>query len=169
MFFFTEHHCLRWFFNGFATTGPSPMNVFFPILTIDIDGFSMVFPKFRYDGRRWFWPIKETKKARIHKILHSIKTQEYNRKARRGRNAFTSTELRIVHDFTVGCLTFARILLPLQSVNDFLWHHHHWIEWFRPTIEINGFLMVLGSDNHWQRWFSVVVHHWSNDGMAVEV
>ena len=86
--------------------------------------------------------------------------------ARRGTNAFTFTELRIVHVLTVGCLTFAQILLPSQSVNDFLWHHHHWMEWFRPTIEINGFSMVLGSCNHWKRWFSMVFHHWSNDGMV---
>ena len=92
--------------------------------------------------------------------------QDYNHKARRGTNAFTFTELRIVHVFTVGCLTFAQILLPLQTVNDFLWHHHHWMEWFRPTIEINGFSMVLGSGNHWKRWFSMVFHHWSNDGMV---
>ena len=26
--------------------------------------------------------------------------------------------------------------------------------------------MVLGSGNHWFRWFSMVVHHWSNDGMV---
>ena len=30
------------------------------------------------------------------------------------------------------------------------------MEWFRPTIEINGFSMVLGSGNHWKRWFSMV-------------
>ena len=51
--------------------------------------------------------------------------QDYNHMARRGTNALTFTELRIVHVFTVGCLTFAQILLPLQTVNDFLWHHHH--------------------------------------------
>ena len=82
--------------------------------------------------------------------------QDYNHKARRGTNAFTFTELRIIHVFTVGCLTFAQILLPLQTVNDFLWHHHHWMEWFWPTIEINGFSMVLGSGNHWKRRFSMV-------------
>ena len=73
---------------------------------------------------------------------------------------------RIVHNFTVGCFTFARILLPLQSFNYFLGHHRHRMEWFWPTIEINGFSMVLGSDNHWKRWFSMVFHHWSNDGMV---
>ena len=41
--------------------------------------------------------------------------QDYNHKARRGTNAFTFTELRIVHVFTVGCLTFAQILLPFKS------------------------------------------------------
>ena len=30
------------FFNGFTVPGPSPLNVFYK-LTIDIDGFSMVF------------------------------------------------------------------------------------------------------------------------------
>ena len=92
--------------------------------------------------------------------------QDYNHKAKWGTNAFILTELRILHVFTVGCSTFAQILLPLQTVNDLLWHHHHWMEWFRPTIQINGFSMVLGSDNHWKRWFSMVFHHWSNDGMV---
>ena len=86
---------------------------------------------------------------RNHKIFHFIKTQDYNHKARRGTNAFTFTELKIVHVFTVGCLTFAQILLPLQTVNDFLWHHHHRMEWLWATIEINGFSMVLRSENHW--------------------
>ena len=40
------------------------------------------------------------------------------------------------------------------------------MEWFRPTIEINGFSMVLGSGNHWKRWISMVFHHWSKDGMV---
>ena len=42
--------------------------------------------------------------------------------------AFTSAEFRVAHDFRVGCLTFARNLLPLQSFNDFLGHYHH-CEW----------------------------------------
>ena len=46
--------------------------------------------------------------------------QDYNHMARGETNAFTVTELRIFHVFTVGCLTFAQILLPLQTVNDFL-------------------------------------------------
>ena len=43
-----------------------------------------------------------------------IKTQNYKDKERRG---ITYKELRIVHYFTVGCLTFVRILLPSQSFN----------------------------------------------------
>ena len=43
MFFFPRHHCHRWFFNGFTSPGPSPLNVFYRS-TIDIDGFPMVFP-----------------------------------------------------------------------------------------------------------------------------
>ena len=26
--------------------------------------------------------------------------------------------------------------------------------------------MVLGSGNHWKQWFSMVFHHWSNNGMV---
>ena len=40
------------------------------------------------------------------------------------------------------------------------------MEWFGATIGFNGFSMVLGSGNHWFRWFSMVVHHWSADGMV---
>ena len=43
MFFFPRHHCHRWFFNGFIIPGTSPLNVFYRS-TIEIDGFSMVFP-----------------------------------------------------------------------------------------------------------------------------
>ena len=34
------------------------------------------------------------------------------------------------------------------------------------TIDINGFLLVLGSFNHWFQWFSMVRDHWWNDGMV---
>ena len=40
------------------------------------------------------------------------------------------------------------------------------IEWLEATIGNNGFPMVFGSCNHWQRWFSMAVHHWSDDGMV---
>ena len=65
--------------------------------------------------------------------------------------------------FVVGCLTFARIWLPLRSFNDFLLHHHHWMEWFEPIIEINGFCF-------WQplvTMFFMVVHHPYNNGMVI--
>ena len=61
---------------------------------------------------------------------------------------------------------FDHILLPLQSFNGFQRHHHRWMEWFGTTIGFNGFSMVFESANHWFRWFSMVVHHWSNDGMV---
>ena len=77
--------------------------------------------------------------------------------ARRGTNAFTFTELRIVHVFTVGCLTFAQILLPLQTVF-----------YGTITIEWNGLghplrsmvfrwfwgLASIGKDGF--RWFSTI-------------
>ena len=40
--FFSGHHCLQWFFNGFDNVGPSPLNVF-EGPTIGVNGFSMVF------------------------------------------------------------------------------------------------------------------------------
>ena len=141
-------------FDGFSMVLLQPEHhhwMFFPRLTIDINGFSKVFSKFRCDGQRWFWPIKkDLKKARYHKIFHFFKMQKYNDEERRGMKGFqfTSAELKIVHDFTPGCLTFTQILLPLQRFINFLGHHHHWMEWFWPTIEINGFSMVLGSRNH---------------------
>ena len=58
------------------------------------------------------------------------------------------------------------ILLPLQNFNGFERHHHHWMEWLGATIGFNGFSMVLGSGNHWFRWFLMVVYHWSDDGMV---
>ena len=58
------------------------------------------------------------------------------------------------------------ILLPLQSFNGFQRHHHRWMEWFGTTIGFNRFSMVFESANHWFRWFSMVVHHWSSDGMV---
>ena len=61
----------------------------------------------------------------------------------------------------------SHILLPLQNFNGFQRHHHHWMEWLGATIGFNGFFMVLGSGNHWFRWFSMVVHHWSDDGMVI--
>ena len=58
------------------------------------------------------------------------------------------------------------ILLPSPSFNGFQRHHHHWMEWFGATIGFNGFSVDLGSRNHWFRWLTMVVHHWSNDGMV---
>ena len=46
---------------------------------------------------------KRSKKARTHKKFLLIKTQKYFDKEWRGKKAFTFTELRIIHDFTVGC------------------------------------------------------------------
>ena len=63
--------------------------------------------------------------------------RDYNHKARRGTNAFTFTELRIVHVFTVGCLTFAQIWIPLQTVHDFFYG--------TITIERNGLGQPLRS------------------------
>ena len=82
------------------------------------------------------------------------------------RRAFTTAKLSLVHNLTVDCLTFAHFLLPSHTFNDFLGHHHHWMEWLGATIDINGFSMVLRSGNHWFQWFTMVFHHWSNDGMV---
>ena len=82
------------------------------------------------------------------------------------RRAFTAAKLSLIHNFTVDCLTFAHFLLPSHTFNDFLGHHHHWMEWLGATIDINGFSMVLRSGNHWFQWFTMVFHHWSNDGMV---
>merc|ERR1711872_1027316 len=35
------------------------------------------------------------------------------------------------------------------------------------TNAFNGFLMVLGSFNHWFQWFSMVMDHWSNNAMVL--
>ena len=57
-------------------------------------------------------------------------------------------------------------MLPSHTFNDFLGHHHHWMEWLGATIDIDGFSMVLRSGNHWFQWFTMVVHHRSNNGMV---
>ena len=87
--------------------------------------------------------------------------QNYNDEERRWMKGFqfTSAELKIVHDFTLGCWTFARILLPLQSFINFLGHHHHWMEWFGLTIEINGFWWFWGLttiDNDGFQWLPTI-------------
>ena len=61
-FFFPRHHCHRWFFNGFTSPGPSPLNVFLQI-NHWYRWFSDGFPKFRCDGQRWFRPWKRPKNA----------------------------------------------------------------------------------------------------------
>ena len=82
------------------------------------------------------------------------------------KRAFTTEKLNLVHNLTVDCLTFAHFLLPSHTFNDFLGHHHHWMEWLGAAIDINGFSMVLMSGNHWFRWFTMVFHHCSKDGMV---
>ena len=45
MFFFPRHHCHRWFFNGFTTPSPSPLNVYLKINHWDrwfFDGFFQI-------------------------------------------------------------------------------------------------------------------------------
>ena len=43
------------------------------------------------------------------------------------------------------------------------------MEWLEATIEIDGFFMVLGSGNHWFQWLTMVIHHWSNDGILFDI
>ena len=75
---------------------------------------------------------------------------------------------------------FALWLLPLQHLKGFHTHHCHWMNGWKATIDINGFL----SGNHWYQcffngfvvrqpldpmvfqWFPMVANHWSNDGMV---
>ena len=51
--------------NGFSMV-LLPLNhhhwIFFHWLTIDINGFPMVFTKVWHDGQQWFWPVKRPKK-----------------------------------------------------------------------------------------------------------
>ena len=67
--FFPEYYCFQWFFNVFAATRPSSLNVS-PRLIVDIDGFSMVSPKFRWDGQQWSWLHENKPKSQNHKIFH---------------------------------------------------------------------------------------------------
>ena len=70
--FFWGYHCYQWFFNGFATTEPSPLNVF-SLIDHCYRWFFNGFPKFWYDGQQWFWSWKDKKKQlnvtyRIHEL-----------------------------------------------------------------------------------------------------
>ena len=55
---------------------------------------------------------------------------------------------------------------PLNFFNGFGGEYHHWMFFGTLTIANNGFSMVFGSPNYWFQWFSMVMDHWSNDGMV---
>ena len=40
-------------------------------------------------------------------------------------------------------------LSPLQHLKCFYTHHCHWMNGWKVTIDINGFTMVFGLQNHW--------------------
>ena len=56
-------------------------------------------------------------------------------------------------------------ILPSQFFDGFQSNHHHWMDWLGATIVFDGCRMVLGSPIILSRWFSMVVHHHSNDAM----
>ena len=80
------------FFNGSAATGPSPLNFF-----QDCPLTLIVFPKFQCDSQQFCLPIKrDLKKRFMTKYFISLKCRIETIRKR----AYTSAELRIVHDFT---------------------------------------------------------------------
>ena len=135
---------------------------------------SMVFqwfsPNFGTMVSNGFGPFKRTKKTLYRHISHFV-TNELDDRERRLMNPHQNIQ-KFLSNFTnwrqnQNCLEFkGYILLPLQSINDFQRYHHNWMEWFGATIGFNGFSMVLGSGNHWFRWFSMVLHHRFADGMV---
>ena len=115
---------------------------------------------------KWVWSISESLGlSEIRLLLLNSTLTQLNSKLDNWTTGW-KTQHDKVYNFTVDCPSFANFLLQLHAFNDFLGHHHHWMEWLGETIEINGFLMVLRSGNHWFHWFTMVVHHWSNDGMV---
>ena len=58
-------------------------------------------------------------------------------------------------------------ILQSQFLYGFQSNHHFWMKWLEATIVFDGFAMVYWSPNHHARWFSMVVHHRSNDVMRL--
>ena len=54
----------------------------------------------------------------------------------------------------------------IEFFNGFGGQYHHLMFFGTLTIANNGFSMVFGSPNYWFQWFSMVMDHWSNDGMV---
>ena len=167
--FFWGYHCYQWFFNGFATTEPSPLNVFF----IDQPLASMVFqwfsPKSGTMVNNGFGPFKRHKKACNCHILNFL-TNKLNDTKRRQMNL--TDHVKVTMSFCrlkTKSKPFGLLRPQFTTIAKFQWFSKAPSPlnvWFGATIGFNGFSMVLGSRNHWFRWFTMVVHHWSNDGMV---
>ena len=169
--FFSRHHCHWWFLNGFTIPGPSPLNFFVTDQPLKL----MVFQWFSQIQVRWsamVLTLKRPKNAHnpilrqlcvLFRIQITLLLVNFRCKSTLKDSMF----LR----FKVGCCvcwTFSTLFC----------YHRKLSMVFKVTITIewNGWGQPLGSMVFrwfWGKttigkyWFSMVVHHWSNDGMVM--
>ena len=167
MVFLHVNHWCQWFFNGFFymwIIGVNGFSMVFQIstigingfsngflqsnhchcmnglwLTIDINGLSMVLGKVNAGSQKrpnrkktWFFQQKHRGKQTLDRLTWPNVT-----KVSLGNHFSSILALWSPCDFVIA--TF-------KSFNT---HHCHWMNGWKTTIDINGFTMVFGLQNHW--------------------